>query len=504
MRPSFRVLLAALTTIVATSLTACDAPTRALSPDASAPLEQGGGKDLALGLRAEVRSYPEHVIADFQTEFSLDLPESDRPVSYEWRFDDGTRAYGAKISHAFADSGSHEVSVRVTDQYGQMRMMTKAVSVSASISALGTILTGIVPGGLHTCAINVLNTLFCWGYNGRGNVGDNTMTDRLTATPVATAVAFAQVATGQSHSCALSTTGLVYCWGANSHGQLGDGTTTNRMVPTPVSGGTVFVAISVGWTHTCALRADSTAYCWGENSLGQLGNGGVGAMQTVPTAVSGGRKYNTLSTGYDNTCALTVAGSAYCWGANDVGQVGNGTGGVETDFVNAPALVSGQQNFTAIGAGWGHTCGLTTSNGNPVVYCWGWNSYGQVGAATSSTCSGTLPCSKVPLKVTTIKKVAALAVGETHTCAIDNAGIMECWGYNGSGQLGDGTRTNRPASVVIPTPVALKSIHAGGSFSCGVGVDNLAYCWGSNISGKLGLGDTTDRLTPTQLTGLTF
>jgi alpha-tubulin suppressor-like RCC1 family protein len=500
---NLRTIIAALASTAA--LAACDDPSRALSPDRSpvAP-EQTAGKDLELAMHGELRSYPENVIAEFTTEFATNFADRATGLSYEWKFDDGSRALGARATHAFAEKGMHEVTLLVRDAVGNTKTLTKSVQVGASISALGTVLQGIVPGGLHTCAINSLNVLYCWGYNGRGNIGDNTTVDRLLPTPVLSAVAIAQVATGQSHSCALSTTGLVYCWGSNNHGQLGDGTTTNRLVPTAVSGGQVYVAISVGWTHTCALKADSTAFCWGENSLGQLGNSGVGAMQLVPTAVSGGRKYNTLSTGYDNTCALTVAGAAYCWGANDVGQIGNGTGGVETDFVNAPALVSGGQNFSAIGAGWGHTCGLTSSNGNPVVYCWGWNSDGQVGAATTATCSGTLPCSRTPMKVTTIKKVAALAVGETHTCAIDNAGIMECWGYNGSGQLGDGTTTNRPASVVIATPVALKSVHAGGSFTCGVGIDNRAYCWGSNISGKLGVGDTTDRLTPAQVPGLTF
>jgi alpha-tubulin suppressor-like RCC1 family protein/predicted small lipoprotein YifL len=232
-----RVLIAATAALIVSGLAACGDTAPVVSPDRASRVEQQNQvKDLPAVLRGELRTSPEHVIADFVTEFSAPIASVSSGVSYEWLFDDGSRMAGAKVSHSFAKTGSHEVRLRVTDRSGQTSEITKTVQVSAGIAALGTVMAGIVPGGVHTCALGPTSVLYCWGTNWNGTIGDGTTVDHFTPTLVVTSQLFYQIATGIAHNCALTDPGVAYCWGRNYVGQLGDGTTTDRMVPTAVAG----------------------------------------------------------------------------------------------------------------------------------------------------------------------------------------------------------------------------------------------------------------------------
>ena len=503
MRSSPRIFIAFMAALIGSGIAACGDATRALSPDAAAPVEQRGTgkKDVQLALRGELRSYPEHVIADFKTEFSAPISSDATELSYEWVFGNGQRASGAKVSHVFADTGKQEVVLRVKNADGQVAEITKTLQISASISQLGTVMKGIVPGGVHTCAINSLASLYCWGTNWNGAVGDGTTTDHLAPVLVAGSISFTQVATGSGHSCALSDLGDAYCWGRNYAGQLGDGTTTDRTAPTLVLGGLTFASIDVGFNHSCAITTAGAAYCWGGNDLGQLGDGTSTASRTSPFAVAGGLNFSVIRAGSKHTCALvTTSGLAYCWGANGLGQIGNGAGGVsDTGKVTSPTAVSGGRAYTQLDAGGSHNCAIT---GN-FTYCWGWNGYGQIGVSSSETCAAARPCFRTPVRLPANLHFVAVGLGTSHSCGLDSSGALSCWGNNTHGQIGDGTTTNRPSPVAV-NGVTLKNIRGGNSFTCGVGVDNNAYCWGINIFGALGTGDTTSRLTPTLLAGLTF
>ena len=503
MRSTPRIFIAFTAAVIGSGLAACGDATRSLSPDRANPVEQQEqGKDSQLALRAEVRSYPNDVIANFVTEFSASNPSGANGLTYEWVFGDGQRVSGNKVSHVFADTGRQEVLLRVKNADGQVAEISKTLQISASISQLATVMKGIVPGGVHTCAINSVASLYCWGTNWNGAVGDGTTTDHLTPVLVAGSIAFAQIATGTGHSCALSEAGDAYCWGRNYAGQLGDGTTTDRTLPTLVLGGLSFTSIDVGFNHSCAITASGAAYCWGGNDLGQLGDGTSTADRTSPFAVAGGLNFSVIRAGSKHTCALvTTSGLAYCWGANGLGQIGNGAGGLsDSDMVTSPTAVSGGRAYSQLDAGGSHNCAVT---GN-FTYCWGWNGYGQIGVSSSQTCAGARPCVKAPARLSPSLKISAVGLGTSHSCGLEEAsGVLHCWGNNTHGQLGDGTTTNRPTPVVV-TGVTLKSIRGGNSFTCGVGVDNQARCWGINIFGALGTGDTTSRLTPTVLPGLTF
>ena len=206
--------------------------------------------------------------------------------------------------------------------------------------------------------------------------------NRLAPVAVSGGLTFTALVAGSGHTCGLVSGGTAYCWGSNYSGQLGDGTSwtpsdwnsANRNAPVAVIGGRTFTSLVAGESHTCGLVSGGTAYCWGANETGQLGDGTSGNVRTAPVAVSGGRTFTALVAGAFHTCGLVSGGAAYCWGQNGYGQLelGNLTNGRAL----APVAVSGGRTFTALVAGDSHTCGLSSGG---TAYCWGRNRYGQLG-----------------------------------------------------------------------------------------------------------------------------
>ncbi|MGH7516172.1 MAG: Ig-like domain-containing protein [Gemmatimonadales bacterium] len=352
-----------------------------------------------------------------------------------------------------------------------------------------------VTAGLgHTCGITFAGAAYCWGDNDRGQLGDGTTADRTRPVPVAGGLVFATLRAGNRHTCGV-TAGAAYCWGDNSIGQLGDGTTTGRTRPTQVSpnlfsGGVFFASVSVGSSHTCGRTTGGLGYCWGSNVAGQLGGGTSALSSTVPVAVSMPTPLQVvaLSAGSSHNCAVASDARAYCWGDNISGELGDGTT-VRRSVPVAVAPPVGQTTplaFTTLGLGANHSCGRTAAG---VIYCWGANGSGQLG-------DGSTTGHRVPAPVLAVVAFESVAAGLEHTCGLGPTGSAYCWGDNLFGQLGDGTVTDRPLPTVVAGGLAFTRLSAGSGHTCGVTPDGRPHCWGINVSGQLGNGTTEPSRVP--------
>lgn len=242
-----------------------------------------------------------------------------------------------------------------------------------------------------------------------------------------------------------------------------------------------------GYSHACSLTADGTAYCWGYNGSGQLGDG-TNTSRANPAPVSGGLKFQALAAGNDHTCGLTADGSAYCWGYDGYGQLGDGS---PSYAQNAPVMVQGGLTFRSLAAGGEHTCGIATSG---TTYCWGWNGYNQLGTGDTTWHSTATPVSGSVV-------FQSLTAGSWHTCGVTAAGAAYCWGYNGDGEVGDGTSTQRATPTTVSGGLSFQSVDAGSYVTCGLTSAGAAYCWGYGYFGQVGDGTSTTRLTPTAVVG---
>lgn len=410
----------------------------------------------------------------------------------------GVTAVSAGFSHtcAIADAGVRCWGGNGLGQVGDGTTTSRDVPVDVVGATSGAI--AISAGGGHSCAITNAG-LLCWGGGQYGELGDG----RSLINPVPDAVAglagAVAITAGPAHSCAIDGAGGVYCWGKNNHdgipdtGPLGDGTTTNRNAPVPVVGLTSgATAVAAGEAHTCAITGAGGLQCWGNNAAGQLGNGtrtGTSAPVDVVGMTSG---VAAVATGYAHTCAVTSAGALKCWGANTFGKLGDGTSTGTNVPVDVVGLASG---VAAVAAGFQHTCALTSAG---ALSCWGRNEYGQLG--DGSTLDHATPAAVAGLA----SGVADLLAGYFHSCALTSGGALSCFGRNFSGQIGDGTTTNRltPVGVAGMGSGVLAVADTRGTHSCAIAAGGALRCWGSNAWGQVGDGTTTNRSTPVGVTGL--
>jgi alpha-tubulin suppressor-like RCC1 family protein/uncharacterized protein YjdB len=380
------------------------------------------------------------------------------------------------------------------------RPITWASSQTSVATVVAGVVTGVAPGRASITAtsearVGVTLVLVAGPVVSVGVTPTNTTTrigggTQLSATAMdasGTTIPGRQ-ATWTSSSDAVATvssTGLVTPAAAGSatisatiDGKAGSATVT---VLPPVT----LTAVAVGTAHSCAIDIDGVAYCWGANDSGQLGDA-TNLSRSLLDPVLGGYRFSAVSGGAAHSCGLTTGGAVYCWGAGGQGQLGNGS----TATRYAPAPVSSSVSFVALAVGASHTCALASGG---AAYCWGANSSGQLG-------DGTPAARSTPVAVSTTLRFASITAGGQHTCALTATGDAYCWGANNSGQIGNGTQTTQFIPIAVGA-VTYTSLSAGDEHTCGVASTGVTHCWGRNGNGQLGDETVTNRFAPTPVSG---
>ena len=366
-------------------------------------------------------------------------------------------------------------------------------------------LTTVTAGDIQSCGLTVRGNAYCWGYPGVGAIGDGDFSgsSRPTPTRVIGGHTFSSISSGYAHVCAIrSTDSTAFCWGWNSNGQLGNGA-SDVAEPQAVTGGLQFMRISAGQIHTCGIAVDSLAYCWGQQGLGRLGNNqGASAAISTPTAVDGAMHFASISAGDEHTCGIIGDATAFCWGRQANGRLGNNLT-VDASVITPTAVQDGH-TFLEISAGGDHTCGVRGPATDRRGMCWGLNAEGQLGVA-----AGDFTERLVPNFVANSLKYRNIRASDRSSCGATVGGSGFCWGTADIGRLGNGITTG---SFTVPQAVAgglsfvridaaTPGVSTFGDHTCGMTSSGKAYCWGGSDFGQSGDGTTLPNSVPVRVRG---
>ena len=355
-----------------------------------------------------------------------------------------------------------------------LAIITLVIFIVPRVIGNKTNLPMISVGGYHTVEVKSDGTLWTWGYNGNGRLGDGTETDRLSPVKIIDDVKF--VSAGIYHTAAIKNDGSLWVWGHNGNGKIGDGTETDRLSPVKIMDDVKFV--SAGIYHTAAIKNDGSLWTWGHNGNGKLGDG-TETNSFTPIKIMDG--ITAVSTGAYHTSVIKEDGGLWTWGNNGNGQLGDGT------FTDSFTPVKIMDDVKQTDTGYYHTVALKNDGS---LWVWGYNEHGEIG-------DGTVTNSSTPIKI--MDDVKAFEAGKYNTMAIKNDGSLWAWGYNEHGELGIGATENGLIPVKVTDDV--KSVSAGVTHAAAIKEDGSIWTWGYNQWGQLGDGTTETSLIPVKISG---
>jgi len=447
----------------------------------SAISANGTGSSLQLsgfGIPATVSSSPiirdsEIVVTGTSVQVLWDAPYNGGVAITDYEIEINTGAGWATFTDGVSANTSAVISGLSRGTVLRVRVRAvNAIGVSSYSYLLQETMIQIAPGR-HGCSVGSTGSVWCWGLNTSGEVGDGTRSNRYEMMRVPRISNATKVAVGFDFSCALLTTSEVMCWGANGRGQLGNGTSDASVIPQKVIGISTAVDIDAGLDFACAVLSSGVVQCWGQNNLGQLGNGN-GLYSLQPVIVGGLSGVAKIATASGTACALLSTGSARCWGKNNFSQIGNGL----TANVTSPTSVKTTSTTSLTGLESIDSdnnadvfCGIKAGS----VVCWGANNAYQRGTGNTNSIAY---ASIVPNLTSGVLKVA---VGSGHSCALRSTnGAIWCWGFNVQGASSPLSAGRNVASPTIVVASGATDVLAGEYVSCSYSPSSGLSCWGWN------------------------
>ena len=359
----------------------------------------------------------------------------------------------------------------------------------SEVYASTTVTPQIAGGGYFSLALKTDGTVWAWGKNDYGQLGDGTTTNRSTPAQITGLSDIIAISADNFHSLALKDDGTVWAWGKNDYGQLGDGTTSDSYTPVQVAGLSGVTAITLGNYFNLALKSDGTVWAWGKNNAGQLGNGTTSDSYT-PVQVAGLSGVTGIGAGDWHSLAVKGDGTAWAWGSNGNGILGDGT----VVQRNTPVQVIGLNGVIAVE---GNICSSISLKNDGTVWTWGSNHNGALG-------DGTTINRHTPVQVIGLTDIVSISgCGSGFNTALKNNGTVFAWGYNVEGELGNGTTTNSCTPVQVSGLSGVTTIAAATYLhTLALKDDGTVWAWGRGNYGGLGNGTTTDSSIPVQVIGL--
>jgi len=342
-------------------------------------------------------------------------------------------------------------------------------------------------GYTHSLYLKDDGTVWAWGSNNYGQLGDGTTVDRYIPQQVPGIGDVIAIAGGNNFCLALKNDGTVWAWGHNNEGQLGDGTTTDRNTPIQITGLSNITAIACGNSHGLAIKNDGKVWAWGRGNEGQLGNGST-SYQYSPVQIAALSNIIFIACGNLHSLAIKNDGTVWTWGRNAYGQLGDGT----TVNKNTPVQVAGLSNMTAVAGGQNFSLAIRSDG---IAFSWGYNTNGLLGDGTTINRTS-------PVQVVNLTGVTAISAGDNHSIALLTDGTVWAWGYNSSGQLGNGTTNTSIIPVQVSDLTGITAISSGSHHNIVMINNGTLWGWGHNGGGRIGDGTTTLRYTPVQVIGL--
>ena len=404
-----------------------------------------------------------------------------------------------------------------TGQLGDGTFVNRATPVEVSIS--GVVFKQIAVARSHALALAADGSIYSWGKNNSGQLGDGSKVDTVVPIQVDTSgivgsKVFVSIAAGSGwsngYSFGVTDDGAIYGWGENSYDQLGDGTSIDQTLPVAldtsnVAAGVKFASVSAGEGHTLSLTSDGKIYGWGSNWLGAVGDGS-NTDRAIPVLVAAsgpmsGESVVAISAGPYHSLALTSTGQLFAWGSGSAGVLGNGTrAGANSPSTVSPSSFPVGTDFRSVAAGANTSIAITRAG---QLFGWGYNGDGQLGIGLETLFQTTpiaVSTNGLPINTT----FSSIAVGYDHTLALSSEGLIYAWGDNTKGQLGNGTQSTSAVPVAVsntnfPAGTTFSQIVSGKQYSMALSADGIVYAWGDNSSGQLGDGTTVESTLPLEV-----